>query len=98
MNFRLNQRVAYVGPDANEVGKAWRQIVPQIGTVYTIREFVERAGASAMLLHEIHNTPRQWADGVYELAMDGKFFRPVVETDISVFTKMLTDTRLTERV
>lgn len=100
MAFYVGQKVIYVGPDAAHVASRFNVDVPERNVIYTIRDLNMRCNTPSLLLVEITNTERHWADGFYELALDQKYFRPVVEnkTDISIFTKMLTDTRIPARV
>ena len=76
--------------------------LPVKGNIYTIREVYleEFKGRSekceAILLVEIINTPREWLGGLREAGFCSAYFRPVVErkTDISIFQKLLTPTRV----
>lgn len=95
MTFRVGQKVKYVGPD---FGSPWNQITPTPNAEYTVRACGFVMGEDAILLNEVINAPRQWAEGIHELWMNSKFFRPIVErkTDISIFKRMLIPSRQKE--
>lgn len=86
MTFRVGQKVALVGTGS---WKAWRGTVderpkPRHGVVYTVREIEFHFGLEWLVI------------GFGTDGFDARDFRPVVErkTDISIFTKTLTDKTL----
>lgn len=88
MTFRVGQKVVCVN-DKPMFGWLWTNDKPEIGTVYTVaRVIAGRYGSyQSLLLVEICND---------DLGYRAERFRPVVErkTDISIFTKMLTGTKI----
>lgn len=63
---------------------------PVKGMVYTVREVcVVPDSGTGLRLEEVVNWPQQFRDGFVERSFSVDGFRPVVETDISVFTAML---------
>ena len=89
MTFRVGQKVVFIGP--NCPNNHLKQNVPVYGEVYTIRATAEITGIPALLLEEVHNEPRRWSNGCYELHIETKWFRPIVErkTDISFAHEIL---------
>lgn len=81
MNFRVGQKVVCI-----DASKSWRGDISDLvkGATYTVREVF----MFGVTLDEVP-LPEDY------LWFNGHRFRPVVErkTDISIFTKMLTDTR-----
>lgn len=71
------------------------EIMPVLGTVYTIREIIDHR-ANPIRLVEIQNPIRTYRDGTGEVGFRASRFRPVVErkTDIAIFKVMLTKTRI----
>lgn len=91
MTFRVGQKVVCIRKDAWEGGYQ-DETDPIYGHVYTIREIVDYPhGPVGLLLVEIVNPPRHYAEGFHECDFQSPNFRPVVErnTDISIFTAML---------
>lgn len=77
---------------------AWRhgrgEIKPQKGSIYTVRTIMPSfrfRGEATIMLVEIVNKPREYAEGFVECSFRAIRFRPVVErkTDISIFQKLL---------
>jgi len=63
---------------------------PVLNEVYTIREIIVNARDVTFLLEEIINEPIKWDEKTFiEVSWFSWHFRPVKETDISVFTAML---------
>jgi hypothetical protein len=94
MNFRVGQKVVCV----DDASRSFRIIDPNfqrasLGCIYTVSasQVDPWSGVAALMLAEL---PTHSASGI-ETWHQAKRFRPLVErkTDISVFTKMLTDTR-----
>lgn len=90
MNFRVGQKVVCVDASSHFSG-VWGGDVPVEGAVYTVKAVgpsrrTYSFGIPCLWLREITND----GDGEYQASR----FRPAVErkTDISIFTKMLTDT------
>lgn len=75
--FKVGQKVVYV--HFKIVDPQFGQITPDPGVVYTVRAVGNLLGIPTILLEEIRNEPRPWTGGVYEMRMNSKFFRPVVE-------------------
>ena len=97
MSFHVGQKVVCVSgperdpprPELNPLSY-WIPNWPQTGAKYTIRG-IDREGFEGLLLEEIRNPLRPFAEGHGEARFDPDRFRPIVEkkTDISIFTKML---------
>jgi hypothetical protein len=92
MAFRVGQKVTLANDLPWLVNKG--ECVPVFGTIYTIREFWEAGGRTGLRFDEIHNEPRTYAEGFFEVAFNIVRFRPVVSrpTDISIFTRILDET------
>ncbi len=92
--FRVGQKVVCV--DSEMLIGIWApdEVGPIVGGIYTIRRiFLDYDGDAIVWLNEIARGPlakAQHGDNAGYLAIR---FRPVVErkTDISIFTRMLTD-------
>lgn len=68
-------------------------ILPQKGSIYTVRNFDDRGASPALRVHEILNPEVMHGCGIFtEPAFASHGFRPIIEkkTDISIFTAMLT--------
>lgn len=98
MTFRVGQKVVCVDtwPRGNlrlMWDKFWHPYKsPVKGEIYTICGiFTDETGNLHLELIELPNRDDYWLDGFYACG-----FRPLIErkTDISVFTKMLTDTKI----
>jgi len=74
-----------IGDEVRHLVDLTKFMIPQCGPVYTIRSIVERDGFIGLRLHGIINPV--W--GPDEAWFDSEHFRPVVESDISVFTAIL---------
>jgi hypothetical protein len=92
MAFRVGQKVVCVSDMI--IRMAEFVVQPRVGCIYTVRDVYRSLGNfDAIHLVEIKN-------GLHisgrEFGFHAVRFRPVVErkTDISVFTKMLTDTKI----
>lgn len=95
MAFRVGQKVT------PKNAKPWEdefsyEIFPQFGVVYTVRACEWNNGEQFIWLAEIINQPAEYEEGLSELNFFADEFRPVVErkTDISVFTAMLTGSKI----
>jgi hypothetical protein len=89
--FYVGQKVVCVNARFERLGLR-SEITPLEGRVYTIRAIdPSRGGPSVacLLLNEIINAPREYADGFRECAFRATRFRPVVNTNIEVFQRML---------
>lgn len=68
---------------------------PKKGDILTVREVLPTDPAFAhfspvdLLFEEIHNAPQRIGADMEELSFNAYRFRPVVKTDISIFTSML---------
>lgn len=91
MAFRVGQKVVCVqeGPIFPEPGE--RGV--RKGEVYTVRGLIQAPEGPGMYVEEIRNPVMYCTMGTCERAFPIGWFRPTVErkTDISVFTRMLTD-------
>ena len=106
MAFFIGQKVACIGEPwmaDTRPWADWRSYVthfPKIGHVYTIRAIYpgseQYKSPPGLRLHELINPKTQYMDGSDEAAFLCEAFRPLTErkTDISIFTKMLTDKHL----
>lgn len=75
--------------------------IPIKGTKYTIRSFVYYSGGVGIRLNEIQNKPMLYDIGGFaECAFHAWRFRKLQKrkTDISVFTQMLNQTELTNKI
>jgi hypothetical protein len=99
--LRAGQRVVCVHDYGGRVSRSG-VILPDKDGVYVIREFDDSGSEPGLRLREIVNAPMQHTNvaGLIEPAFPVRYFRPVVSrpTDISLFTKMLTDERLPDLV
>jgi hypothetical protein len=96
MTFRVGQRVVCVKRDA------WTDALSQLpleadnfpvfGMVYTVRTIDAAHGNLYLRFEEIVNAPRNYVNGLDECNFWAARFRPVKETDISIFTAMLAPT------
>jgi hypothetical protein len=88
-NFHIGQKVVFIGGKRN--GGYRDEIWPEVGCVYTVRAKRYYPDYVAILLVEIVNAPRQYAEGFQEADVDAGCFRPVIErkTDIEVFRRLL---------
>jgi hypothetical protein len=76
--FTVGQKVEYIHIKVD--GREWGQITPDPGATYSVRAVGStEAGDEGILLNEIRNAPRYWRGGTYEMLMDSRFFRPLVE-------------------
>ena len=97
MTFRVGQKVVCIHQPKSAIAKQWMELganYPSKNSIYTIRDIVSFPdGSSGFLLQELWNDHLGYKP---EPAFDACHFRPIVErkTDISVFTKMLTDTKV----
>jgi hypothetical protein len=74
---------AYVGQkvvcvDACGFPLGWAESPPKEGKIYTVRQVVRRTSVG-LLLCEIVNEPRLYADGFLEAAFCARRFRPAVQ-------------------
>ena len=77
------------------------EVAPTKGAVYTIRAIMtDNKGYLGLFLVEIKNPPVYCALGFCERALWAGHFRPVIEkkTDISIFTQLLTPSKIKEPV
>jgi hypothetical protein len=103
MNFWVGQKVVCIKDDwLYEDGLGI--IHPVKDSIYTIRDknFQPENARCPLGLRfvELVNAIYEFRDGVDEPAWDARSFRPLVEekTDISIFTRVLTPTRVPEKV
>ena len=105
MNWHVGQRVVCIRDDYKVICPT--QIagggVLRAGHVYTIRGFNLAEGVvgtgCGFYLEEIVNPLCQYSDGVWrEMSFDQCGFRPIKETDISIFTAMLNEVPTKETV
>jgi hypothetical protein len=90
--FMPGQRVVCVDDDFDRRAEriSLGIMLPEKNAVYTIREVLIYLGQTCVRLEEIVNRP--WPPDLVpegEQAFKASRFRPVIETDISVFKKML---------
>lgn len=91
--FRVGQKVVCVAWPADLITRAEANYA-HVGSVYTIRAINVWPDSTKLRFYELdnsHMTARM--GGKIEPGFNAKFFRPVVDrpTDISIFTRMLTD-------
>lgn len=82
MTFHVGQKVVFIGPDfrSHSIVLHHGLIVPAPREVYTVRGFAQRADGPGIFLEEIVNAEKpSFRDGICEMAMDTKWFRPLVE-------------------
>ena len=90
--FRVGQKVVCVVEWSEPVVPGSYSDFPRKGCVYTIRELLHVGSEPSLRLCEIVNPPSFYCNIAYHIEAGWVLwaFRPVVETDISIFTKMLT--------
>lgn len=96
-NFVVGQKIELVidfSPEQRRSAPMDDIILPELNTVYTVRELSIFEGEPMVLLVEVINRPRYYADvfDVVEQGFGAYRFRPLTErkSDISVFKAMLT--------
>ena len=92
MTFHVGQKVVFIAGACKNAIQG--EEVPVKGVVYTVRETGIAADSlrdkrQLLRLAEIVNCIRRYNGGYTEAWFNSKSFRPVVTTDISVFTAML---------
>lgn len=99
MSFHVGQRVVCVDDSRYARGHGF-EVTPVKGSTYTIRDFAEREDGLGVRLIEIVNPEGnyRWRPGLTECTFHIRRFRPVRDTDISIFTNMLVPTKERERV
>lgn len=88
MNFHVGQEVECIS-ETYRAGSAPADglvAIPRKGRSYTVRGFHPSGN---LFLVEIVNAPQDWLTGQHEFAFHPSRFRPLVRTDICVFTAML---------
>lgn len=91
MSFEIGQRVVCVD-DRFSQRPDWRQAVrifPKLNSIYTIREIFADDILVGLCFEEFSNPPAQFSNGFLEPAFNSRHFRPVRETSIEVFRKLL---------
>lgn len=63
--------------------------VPQKDVIYTVRGLTFYNNTPGLRLEEICNPPKEFKEGVHEIAWDAAEFRPVVKPSISLLTALL---------
>lgn len=99
MAFYVGQKVVCIHePRASQIAKWPGSHWPHKGGVYTIRAINVWPTETLLRLAELDNS--HFTISRIEPGFDASHFRPVVErkTDISIFTKMLINTRIPARV
>lgn len=95
MAFHVGQKVVCIS-DFPEIPQIIR---PEKGRIYTVRALLDIGTEPSLRVFEIKNAPMNYSNinGSIEPAFVMHAFRPLVarKTDISIFTKMLTDKRET---
>jgi hypothetical protein len=94
MTFHVGQKVVCVKAEWSDLNG---ETAPVAGGIYTIRAIITYPDDFAgLLLVEIINAPRYYAEGLFECDFIATKFRPIVErkTDISIFTAMLTGSKI----
>lgn len=86
--LHIGQQVVCI-VDTSGWGGFYGEILPVKGPVYTVRTIEPYYNGIAIRLNEIVNELHLYCCGVAEIQFDSKAFRPVVETNISIFTAML---------
>ena len=96
MTFSIGQQVVCVN-DVFSPNPYWRSTVrafPKLNGIYTIREIREAGDLRGFCFYEISNPPAHFAKGYLEPAFNSRNFRPVRETSIEIFERMLVPTDL----
>ena len=89
MAFRVGQEVVCIF-DGFWGLNMFGEIMPVKNQTYTIREIViDDDGDSCFRFNEIINRVHRYKQGVVECSFWSARFRPIVKTDISIFTAML---------
>lgn len=90
MSFYVGQRVVCIRDGWSGF---FGEIFPVCGCIYTIRDIepgVLDPSHLFLRFEEIVNEPAHYASGFVEANFDAEEFRPVRDTDISIFTALLT--------
>jgi hypothetical protein len=100
--YYVGQKVICVD-DTFTALRSFNEILPVKGTVYTVREILPEITADrgvGLRLVEIRNKKNHYQGGFLECRFVPRRFRPVCtsKTNISVFTAMLTNTKIEEPV
>jgi hypothetical protein len=91
MLYHIGQRVVCISEEFSKAAY-WREVarvLPQLKRIYTIRGICEDDGLVGFYLEEILNPKGHFRSGYDEPAFNIKNFRPLKETSIEVFKKML---------
>jgi hypothetical protein len=100
MSLQVGQLVVCIN-DVFSPCAYWRASVsafPKLGRIYTIRSIREAHGLIGLCFHEIVSSRRQFSEGFVEPAFNSKNFRPVKQTSIEVFQRLLRPTDPPKRV
>lgn len=95
LDWHVGMKVVCVD-DGGFISTEYIEIMPVVGSVYTIREIVPYGKRVGLRLDEIRNGKFQYTQGIQEeAAFSAKNFRPVHtrKTDVSIFTAMLTGSK-----
>lgn len=97
MSFHIGQKVVCIKRDAWGGGNAFGdECFPRFGEIYTVRFVDQESGVSWIRLEEIVNPLHPYIGDLTEASFRSDRFRPIVstKTDISIFTRMLTDQKI----
>ena len=86
MAFYVGQKVVFLGGASSGYGN---ETMPEIGAVYTVRAATLVRDVENILLVEIVNAPRAYAEGTFEGSFAAECFRPAVEPTQSVFDEYI---------
>jgi len=88
MAFQIGQRVVCI--DNRFALFYGDELLPRIGQILTIRELqTHNPLILGLIFEEVRNPKLYYPAGFMECSFDARGFRPVVDTDISIFTAML---------
>lgn len=91
MSFHIGQQVVCVS-DQFSSDRRWRRTVrifPLLRAIYTIREIHVEGPLMGLCFHEIVNPCTWFSAGYGEPAFNSLNFRPVKQTNIEVFERLL---------
>ncbi len=88
--FQVGQRVLCVNDDYPAGAFSGEEHLPIAKRIYTVRDsFMISGVVDVVRLHEIRNAPRHYDIGFKECAFCSHHFRPIDDSALDVFRKML---------
>lgn len=91
MSFHVGQQVVCVDDNFSK-REEWRRAVrvfPRLHSIYTIRQIVDEDDLIGFCFYEIRNPRAYFGKDFLEPAFNSRNFRPVRQTSIEVFERLL---------